>query len=81
MRKLWAKQVFRDLVVINYGCEGLAENFYKTHEIVLMKGPKVRVRSAKDQVGAGLYKDLTDLEGFSGDFARHKENSGNCILL
>ena len=37
MRKLWAKQVFRDLVVINYGCEGLAENFYKTHEIVLMK--------------------------------------------
>jgi hypothetical protein len=42
-----------DLVVINYRSQGLAEKICKTHQTVLVKRTKYRVRSIK-RLG-GLY--------------------------
>jgi predicted transcriptional regulator len=38
----------KDLYVINYRLQGLAEKICKTHQIVLVKLIKDRVRSEKD---------------------------------
>jgi hypothetical protein len=41
------KQGCRDLYIINYRLQGLAEKNYKTQEIVLANQEKIRVRSGK----------------------------------
>jgi hypothetical protein len=47
------KARLKDLIVINYRCQGLGEKICKTHAIVLEKLIKVGVRSEK-----GLRLDL-----------------------
>jgi hypothetical protein len=56
--------------VINCRHEGLAENFCKTHETLLVKRSKDRVRSEKGLDGAGL-KRCHRSRVFSSKFARH----------
>ena len=61
--KLWTKQCYRDLFVINYRFQGLAKKICKTHAKVLAIRFKVGVRSAK----------LGSLDG-GFDFAKGKCN-------
>jgi hypothetical protein len=41
------KTRYKDLVVINYKSQGLAENIPETHQIVLANRSKIRVRSGR----------------------------------
>jgi hypothetical protein len=48
------QQCCRDLYVINYRLQGLAEKNYLTQKIVLANTKKFRIRSEKFYGGAGL---------------------------
>ena len=52
-RKIWIKQDWKDLIAIIYKVEGLTEKIHKTHQTVLAKRIKDRVRSIKGS--GGLY--------------------------
>jgi hypothetical protein len=47
-KNLWRKQDDKDMFVINYRFGGLAEKILETHQKVLVKKTKDRVRSEKD---------------------------------
>jgi hypothetical protein len=55
-KNLWRKQDAKDLFVINYRFGGLAEKILETHQIVLVKRTKDRVRSEKDSGGVYVRK-------------------------
>jgi hypothetical protein len=67
------KQGCKDLVAINYRCEGLAADFYNTQKTELANAEKVRIRSEKDHGGAGL-KNLI-YKGVFSRFWKIQENS------
>jgi hypothetical protein len=57
--------------VINYRFGGLAEKILETHQIVLVKRTKDRVRYEKTQVGF-MWERWDFRRGFYTDWSRHK---------
>jgi hypothetical protein len=69
-KKLRAKQDYRDLVVINYRFQGVAEKIPETQETVLVRLTKLKVRSVK-VLGMDLVAGISRSRGLAAKDLRH----------